>query len=140
MKKRFFGLTLVLVSILILSFNLTPTAAAIGTSSSNSLNIIALITLIIGLVLFLGDSLERNLALETLKSGAVITDPRKIEKIARKMGYNEGREVKEGYQILDEHGKPLTVIPRHNISGGVYRNIMKSLSTGESTFRRYSRA
>jgi len=139
-KKRFLGLTIVLVSILILSFNLTPTAAVIGASFPSFLNIIALIILVIGLVLFLADSLERNLALEVLRSGAVITDPRKIEKIARKMGYSQGKEVREGYQVLDEQGKPLTVIPRHHISGGVYRNIMKSLSAGESTFRKYSHA
>ncbi len=138
-KRRFFAIALILASLFLLSFNLTPTAAVIGTPFSGSLNIASLIMLVAGLVLFIieGEH-ERNLAFETLKSGAVITDPRKIEKIARKMGYTEGREVREGYQILDDRGKPLTVIPRHNISGGVYRGIMKALSTGESTFRKYS--
>ena len=78
---------------------------------------------------------ESNLAKKVLESGAVIQDPTKIKKIARKMGYF-GRDVKEGYQVLDQENKPLTVIPRHNISKAVYREIMKSLSTEESSFRR----
>ena len=79
---------------------------------------------IIGIVLIVGGALvflrgkESNLALEVKKSGAIITNPGKLKKIAHEMGY-KGRKVKEGYQILDKDGKPLTVIPKHNIPPGV---------------------
>jgi len=139
-KKRFFGLTLIFVAFLIILFNISFTGAVIGIAPSNSLSLIALVFFIVGLILIIKEGkLEKNLAQEVLKSSAIITDPKKIKKIARKMHY-EGRNVKEGYQILDEYGKPLTVVPLHKVSGGVYRNIMKALSTGKPNFRieRYS--
>jgi len=138
-SKRIIGLSLVFLSVFALLFNLRITGAVIGTNFPIGLNFIALVFLIVGLVFFINGGLERNLAQEKLESGAVITDPKKIKKIAKKMGYDSGREVREGYEILDDSGKPITVIPNHQLSRGVYKNIMKSLSTGESNFRNYNR-
>jgi len=52
-------------------------------------------------------------------------------------GYEIGREVREGYPVFDKNGKHITTIPYHHISCGVSRGIIKALSTGESSFRRY---
>lgn len=139
MKRYFLGWSLVILSVCIFSFNAFKLTGGVIGVFSESLNLIAFVFLIVGLTISLREPREGNLASEILRSGAVITDPKKIKKIAGKIGYY-GREVKEGYQILDESGKPLTVIPRHHISQGVYRNIMKSLSTGESSFRKYQSA
>jgi hypothetical protein len=136
MKRDFFGLSLIIASIFLFAFNaFTFTGAAIGVFSQSS-NLVALAFLILGLALSLREQQEGNLASELLRSRAVITDPKKLIRTAEKMGYDE-RNVKEGYQILGENGKPLTVIPRHHISNGVSKNILKALSTGESSFRRY---
>ncbi len=135
-KKRFFGIAFIILSFLIVLFNVSLTGAVIGTSFSNISSLVAVIFFIVGILLIKGSKLE-NLAKKIMDSGAVITDPKKLKKIAIKMGY-EGRNVKEGYQILDENKKPLTVIPNHNVSTGVYRSIIKSLATGNSSFRRYS--
>lgn len=97
-------------------------------------SIIGLIFIIGGILLFVRGK-ESNLALEVKKSGAIITDPRRLRKIANKMGY-EGRWVKEGYQVLGKNGRPLTVIPNHNISTGVCRSVIDVLSTGKSNFRK----
>ena len=91
--------------------------------------------LIGGMLLMSRANSGKNLAQIAKESGAIITDGKKLKKIAKKMGY-EGREVKEGYQILDLGGTPLTVIPHHNISSGVYRSIITALATGESSFRK----
>jgi len=138
-KRKILGLILLIFSIFIIPFNRKFTGAIIGAKISMGINVISIILLVIAIILLTKFNLERNLAQETLRSGAVITDPKKIIKIARKMGYDSGREVKEGYQVLN-HGKPLTVIPRHRVSQGAYRKIMKSLSSGESNFRRYDKS
>ncbi len=96
-------------------------------------SIFGLVLILLGLIVFLS-GLEKNLAQEVMESGAVITDPRKLRKIATRMGYS-GRNVKEGYQILDRAGKPLTVIPRH-LKYGTYKSIIEALATGESSFRK----
>ena len=90
-----------------------------------------------GIVLFLASQggLERNLAQQMLASGKMLTKPREFKRIATKMGYTIGKEVKEGTQILNDE-KYLTVIPKHNISKKVYCSILKALATGESNFRR----
>lgn len=136
--KRGLGIGLISISLVILLFNLTPTGAVVGVGFSASLNLIALITFILGLALFLIHSLEINLAKEILSRGGVITNSRELIRIARKMDYGE-RQVKEGFQVLNEYGKPITVIPNHpNVSPGVSRNVLKALSTGESSFRKYA--
>lgn len=117
----------------VLSINLKFTGAVVGISSGG-LNIISLVFLVFGSALFLhGNSLEE------LAKKIKQASPKEIKQIANKMGYHDGREVKEGYQIYNHQGKVLTVIPRHNISPGVYHNIKEALLTGESNFRkRYS--
>ena len=139
-KRKILGIVFVVCSMFVVMFNLKITAAIIGTSLAVGINLLAIILMIWGIVLLSKINLETNLAQQTLQSGAVITNPRKIIKIAKKMGYDSGKEVKEGFQILDDSGKPLTVVPKHHISSGVYRSIMKSLSSGESNFRRYKPA
>lgn len=127
-REKFFGILFMIFSLGILLTNLQFTGAVVGISSG-SLNMIALVFLVVGSALFLhGNNLEY---LAKIKQA----NPKEIERIAHKLGYSEGREVKEGYQIY-HHGKPLTVIPRHNISDGVRHNIIKALSTGEPNFRR----
>lgn len=84
--------------------------------------------------------LESALARELLERGGVITRRKKlikeVKKIEREMGYSH-REVKEGYQVLDRQGAPLTVVPNSpDISIGVYRNVLKALATGTPSFRR----
>lgn len=141
-RKEMLGLLLILGAcfIIILNHGFKTTGAVIGLlfSSVSYSDFIALIMLVIGILFHIhgGDSLEKNLAADILKSGKMIDKPKEIERIAKKMGYEE-REVKEGCQII-YNGHPLTVIPRHHISPGVYKSIMKALSTGESSFRRYS--
>ena len=99
-------------------------------------SLIGLAFIIIGILLFLRGRLEHSLDL--FKSRGIITDPKKLKKVAGriiKQRGHSGREVKEGYQILDKRNKPLTVIPRH-ISKGVYFGIRDALLTGEPNFRR----
>lgn len=108
-------------------------------------SIFSLMLVIGGVLVFMTErekkegGLEKNLAREILQNKQIILDPRKLRKIANKIakqqGYS-GREVKEGYQILDANGNPLTVIPHKNISRGVYYSIMEALATGESNFRK----
>ncbi len=138
MIKKIIGGILILASLAFL-INQNFTGAIIGTSYI-SFNLVALAAFIIGIILFIHEiGVKKNLAAQILKSGAIIDDPKKILKIARKMGYDEGREVKEGYQILS-HNHPITVVPHHHLSPGVSRNILKTLSSGESNFRRYAHA
>ncbi len=142
--KKLSGMLLILSACFIVFLNHGFTGAVIGLlfSSIGYSDLAALVMLVAGILLHLHGNhegtLEKNIAADILKSGAVITDPKKIEKIARKMGYEE-KEVKEGHQII-YNNHPLTVIPRHNISKGVYYSIMKALSSGESNFRKYSHA
>lgn len=99
-------------------------------------SILGLIFIIAGAALFLVEGgLEKTLAQIVRESKAVITDPRKLKKIARKSGYTIGREVKEGTKVYDKENHYITVIPRHKISIGVYKNIINSLATGKSSFR-----
>lgn len=87
-----------------------------------------------GILLILESRLERNL--EDFKNKtAIITDPKKLMKIANRLGYDR-RNVKEGCQILNEKGKPITVIPKHSFSKRVYFNIRDALLTGQSNFRK----
>jgi len=67
-------------------------------------SLIGLAFIIIGILLFLRGRLEHSLDL--FKSRGIITDPKKLKKVAgriiKQRGY-PGREVKEGYQILDKN-------------------------------------
>ncbi|MGD9275934.1 MAG: hypothetical protein PVJ67_02065 [Candidatus Pacearchaeota archaeon] len=96
-------------------------------------SVFGLMFILVGVFLISLGKLEKGLM--KLKTG-VITDPNQLKKIARKLGY-EGKMVKEGWQVLDEKGKPVTVIPRR-VSRGVFYNIRDALRKGESNFRRYS--
>jgi len=135
MNKKTFGMLFISISILISFSNLTLIGAVIGTQKPDILSFVAIAFFIAGIALIIKGRLE-DLAKESLSSRTVITDPRKIRRMSRMMGY-KGRNVKEGYQVLND-GIPITVIPNHQVSAGVYRSIMKALSTGESNFRRYS--
>jgi hypothetical protein len=133
-KFRLLGIGIFFFGVIMTINSLEITSFVIGDRLRNTFPIFGIIFMVGGTILFLAGK-ESNLAKKVLESGAVIQDPKKIKKIARKMGYL-GRDVKEGYQILDRENKPLTVIPRHNISGAVSKEIMKSLFTGESSFRK----
>ncbi|MBS3094680.1 hypothetical protein J4474_03370 [Candidatus Pacearchaeota archaeon] len=138
MKKYFLkelsGGILFLVGIILIlnSFSEITGFAVVGNINFTEGSILGIVLIIAGIYLFAVGNLEKNLGY--FEKGAVITDPRKLKKIAKRIGYN-GREVKEGYQILNEKGKPVTVIPRH-ISKGVYFNIREALLTGQSNFRK----
>lgn len=113
----------------------------IGTSTSTIFGIVLFVCGLALLALGEQESLEKrlqeNLARDILKRGRVLSKPREIKKVVDQMGYDY-RKTKEGLQVLDRNGRPLTVIPKHpTISYGVYKNIMKALATGESNFRRY---
>lgn len=130
--EKFFGTLLTISALSIFVFNLRLTGAVVGISYEN-LNFPALIFLITGLALFLhGNRLE-------LLSKKIIDKPEELQRISHRLGYN-GRQVKEGYQIIDGEGRPLTVIPRHGpITTGTYHNIRRALMSGEPNFRkRYS--
>lgn len=129
MRKKFLGIFMMISSFAIFLFNPKISGAVVGISYSK-LNFVSLVFFIVGMILFAHKS-----GLEELTTKKFIDNPQELKRIANKMGYKEGREVKEGYQILYK-GKPLTVIPRHNISPGVYRSIKEALITGEPNFRR----
>lgn len=134
-KRKILGIVLFLIGgfLIFNSFSGMTGFVVAENIEKNISSIIGLMLVIGGIVLFVRGK-EGNLALEIKKSGAIITNPKKLRKISNKMGY-EGRLVKEGYQVLN-NGRPLTVIPNHNISTGVYRSIINALSTGESNFRK----
>ena len=92
--------------------------------------------LIIGIVVFLEGGLEKSLAQEIKESRRIIEKPKDIIHIAKKSGYILGKEVREGTPIYNQYGERITVIPRHNISPGVSRNIINDLARGESSFRK----
>ena len=77
---------------------------------------------------------EGNLAQKILESGKIIQNPRELKRIANEVGYT-GKESKEGYKVLCNEGI-LTVIPKHKVSIGVYRSILKALATGKSNYGR----
>ena len=131
--KRIFGILFITISILIAFSNLTIIGAVIGMRASDSLSWIAIAFFVVGIVLLV--EREGNLALKVKESGAVITDPKKLKKIARKMSYDL-RGVREGTQVLNYDGRPLTVIPHRRFGTGTYYNIITALATGESSFRR----
>lgn len=101
-----------------------------------------LVFLLVGIILVLMEGgLEKiTYAQEIKASGAIITSPRKLIKIAKKSGYTViKRKGGEGSRVLKPDGSNLTDIPRHNISTNVYRSIITALATGESSYRKRSR-
>lgn len=144
MKKKIIGGSSALIgAILILNSLSGITGFVISQQLENTPSLFFGIILFVGgLALFVLEAreggLEKNLARDILKSGKVLSKSREIKKVVDQMGYNY-RETKEGLQVLDKNGRPLTVIPKHpTISFGVYKSIMKALATGESSFRRYN--
>jgi len=136
--KRSVGAFLFLIGVIVLISSQSGITGNVVSEMVDSVSsVFGLLFIIVGLVLMAYRGLERDLAREIKKRGEVITDPKKLKKVLKKGGY-EGRDVKEGYQILDREGNPLTVIPRHNLSRGVFYNILNTLEKGESNFRRYS--
>jgi hypothetical protein len=132
-REKLFGILFIAFSLVILFTNLKFTGAVVGISSG-SLNIIALVFLVVGSALFLHGN-----TLDELTRKMKQANPRQIRQIANEMGYHEGREVKEGWQVYNPQGEILTVIPRHNPSKGVRHNLIKTFYTGEPNFRkRYS--
>jgi len=148
MKKPQFFLSLILIIagfILISSVSLSKiTGNVVSEKPIIGFSSFGFIFLILGIVLFLMDKegklektlAEKNLAQEIKESGKIINKPNEIIHIAKKSGYVVGNEVREGTLICDKYGNKITVIPRHNISSGVYRNIISELAKGESNFRK----
>lgn len=142
MEKIIGALMFFIGTILILNSFSGITGFVVAESIGKGISSILGFALIVGGILFMAEGREEkegNLAQKILDSGAIILDPRKLRKIAKKISRQQkyfGKEVKEGYQILDANGNPLTVIPHNHISKGVYHNIMEVLATGESNFRK----
>ncbi len=134
-KKRFIGLILIVMSLIILVSNVKITGAVIGAPISTSINFIAITLLVVGLILT--SQRERNYAQEILEQRRYVDDTRELKKIARKMGYSLIEGYKEGTKIYNEN-EVLTVIPNHRkIEGrGTVKSILEALATGESSFRK----
>jgi energy-coupling factor transporter transmembrane protein EcfT len=146
MRKIFFkkyGIFLILMGSLFILNSLSGiTGFIIAKSIGKNISSIFGFVLVVGGILVLMSIRiikEGNLAKQILTNGEIILNPKKLKKIAkqieREKGYY-GRKVKEGYQVLDKNRIPLTVIPKHNISKGVYYSIIKSLATGIPSFRK----
>lgn len=115
------------------------TGNVIGETPTIGFSSFGFLFLILGIaLLFIGQEggLEITLAQKIKKSGRLVDSPRELRHIAEKSGYYLGKEVREGTLIEDEYGHRITVIPRHDISSGVARNIINELAKGESNFRR----
>ncbi len=134
-KKRFIGLAFIAISLIIIVSNASITGAVIGTSSSNSLSLVAIIFFVAGLVLM--SQRDRNYAQEILEQRRYVDDTRELKKIARKMGYNLMEGYKEGTRVY-KGNEVLTVISNHRkIEGkGTVKSILEALATGESSFRK----
>ena len=86
------------------------------------------------------NELEENRAQQYLSQGKIPEKSRELINLAQDMGYitsEEGR--REGTIIRKTNGDILTVIPRHQISRGVSRGVLKAFATGESSFRQGQR-
>jgi len=141
MKRGYLGIAFVLVATVIILFNSIITGAVIGPSILHPVNLAAIAIFIAGVILLSEENkLERRLKAEKiLKSGAAITKSEDLRKIAKQLGYEE-RLVKEGYEILDRYGRPLTVVPYHKeVERGTSREILKAVVTGESSYQKRRR-
>ncbi len=115
------------------------TGNVIAETPSLGISSIGFLFLILGIVLFVvaqESRLERNLALEIKKSGRVIDKPKELLHVAKKMGYDLRKPVREGIPVYSSSGDYITVIPTHAVSPGVSRGIISELAKGESTFRK----
>jgi hypothetical protein len=140
-KTGMLGLLMIIAGVLfIANFSVSKlTGNVIGENVAVATSSLGFILLIAGIALFIVSTesrLEKTLAQKIKESGKIVDNPSEIIRIARKSGYTIGEQVKEGTKVYDFQGRYLTVIPRHNISPGTYRGIIKTLATGESTFRR----
>jgi hypothetical protein len=141
-KQQLFlsGVLIVGGLILISNVSLTKlTGNVIGNIPVLGFSFFGFALLIIGIVLFLMDqegALEKTLAQEIKESRRIVEKPREIIHIAKKSGYLIGDEVREGTPIYNQYGNRITVVPRHNLSSGVSRNIINDLARGESSFRK----
>ena len=143
--KRFVGVLLFWVGVVVIlnsfSFGSNITGFAINTMTWKiGFSLFGLLVLVGGIVLFMmagREVKEGNLAQQVKDSGAIILKTSKLKSIARKM-YTI-KNVKEGTQVLDANGRPITVIPNHRtVTPGVYRSIIGALASGHSSFRRYA--
>jgi len=122
------------------SFLINITGNVVSENIQVTSSILGLVFIIGGIGLFLSmkeGKLEKTLAQQTLENNSVVTDTKKLKKIARKSGYTIGKTVKEGYPIFDKKNNYITVIPYRHVSIGVSKNILRALATGESSFRKY---
>lgn len=149
LEKRALGYSLIILGIIVIF--LKPILSITGSALAENIFIVSnwlFIIIGIGLILIgLAEArevqegeLESAIAKELLRRGGVITKRKQlikeVKKIEREMGYSH-REVKEGYQVLNRHGAPLTVVPNSpDISVGVYRGVLKALAIGMPSFRR----
>lgn len=139
--KKTLGILFALAGMILIFDPLRITGFVIAENIGGEINsVLGLVFVIGGIIFFMAGrtwegGLELNLAQKILKSRKILEHPREIKSIATQMGYG-WRAVKEGYQILNKDGTPLTVIPKHNVAKGTYYGIMKALATGESSFRK----
>jgi hypothetical protein len=139
MKKGTLVITstiLVIIGLVLLVSSLSITGNVVSEKIGKTpSSILGLAFIIGGVVLFMARrSKEGNLAKQVLESGAVLSRPRDIKKIARKMGYEIVGNKREGYTVLYEKGR-LTTIPGH-ISKETFYSIMKALATRKPNLRR----
>ena len=134
-KKRVIGFILVIIAIAILISNVAITGAVIGTNTSNSLSLIAVILLVVGLILM--SRRDRNYAQESLDNGRYTSNTRELKRMARKMGYDLVESNREGTKVYKGRNV-ITIIPNHrNVEGrGTVKRILEALASGESTFKR----
>ncbi|MBI2042866.1 hypothetical protein HYT25_00565 [Candidatus Pacearchaeota archaeon] len=130
-RGKFLGYVLIIVGMLFISFPSSITGAVINTGIVNSVKIILGLGFVVGGIALVISGLERLRRARMLNS-------RELKNIAEDMGFDL-KVAREGYEVLDENGNPITVIPHHrDISSGTYHSIKKALLSGESNFRRYN--
>jgi hypothetical protein len=134
-KKRITGFVFIVLAIGITISNISITGAVIGVTISNSLSLVSIILLVVGLILVTHQ--DRNYAQEILNQRRYVDDTRELKKIAKKMGYTLMEGYKEGTRVYDGESV-LTVIPNHRKIGGkgTAKSILEALATGESSFRK----
>lgn len=121
------------------------TGAVIGTERAGSIgSIIGVILIIGGLVGMMVEEgrlekeIKKNSAQILLDRGGSSCKARDIIRVAKEMNYILDEEHKEGTRVYGSDNNIITVIPNHKtLSIGVYKNILKALSSGKSNFRKY---
>lgn len=128
---------LVIIGLILLVSSLSLTGNVVSENLGKAPgSILGLMFIIGGFVLFLARKREEgNLAKQVLESGAILSKPREVIKIAKKM-YDVVGNKREGYNVLYEGGR-LTTIPGHGtIPKGTFYSIMRALATGQPNLRR----